>query len=470
MNPGLKQAINVFLRAKADSRAYGDFLKRHGASQLNPKNEQDFSRVPITDKKTFLSQYKLNSHFPLKIPAAAYASSGSSGKPTFWFRDPKQEIAGGRLHEIIFRDFFKIKKDRKTLVIVCFSMGIWVAGNYTAAACNWVAAQGYALTTITPGIEKEDIFSILKLLAPEFETVILCGYPPFVMDILRISKERGIKLPTDLKILTAGDKYSEAWRDAVIKLMGSRAKPTDVINVYGSADAAVLGFETPQSITLRRSSLKNKKLYKALFDAETVQPALFQYDPNYIYFEEKSGELLFTVDTALPLVRYNIHDIGRVIQPMEVNEILENAGEKPLSQNTWPFLIKKGRSDVAVTFYALNIYPEHISLSLAQKSITRHLTGNFLVFTAQDQKHREKLHLHLELSSETKIDSRSLKKIQSAITANLKSLNAEFRRLYSAIGRKAEPILKFYTKNNPGFIKNKNGLLFLNGKKPKILI
>ena len=142
------------------------------------------------------------------IPPTAYAGSGSSGRLTFWFMGGRQEAVGGKAHEIIFKEIFGIKKNDSTLVVNCFAMGLWIAGNYTQAACRYLAKKGYRITTISPGIEKKDIFIILRDLAPQFKKLILTGYPPFLMDVIREARGKNMPLRKDIKILTAGNKIS----------------------------------------------------------------------------------------------------------------------------------------------------------------------------------------------------------------------------------------------------------------------
>ena len=166
-------------------------------------------------------------------------------------------------------------------------MGVWVAGNYTMASCRHLFKKGYNITTITPGVEKGDIFNALKELAPRFKNLVLVGYPPFIMDVIHESFKKGIKFDNqNVKILTAGDKFSESWRDSVLKLINKKDEPDSLVSIYGSADAGFLGHETPLSIFLRRESLKNKKLYKSLFGDAGILPGFVHYHPSYVFLRK----------------------------------------------------------------------------------------------------------------------------------------------------------------------------------------
>ena len=403
---GFQNALGIFQSAAKEIKAYQGFLEQNHILANQIKTLEQFKNIPLIDKKNYLQKHILKDLFAgQRIAPMGYASSGSSGKPTFWFRGDAQEKTGGEIHEIIFHDIFKIKKDESTLVIVCFAMGVWVAGNYTLASCRNVARKGYNLTTITPGIEQEDILSILSSLAPNFTNVVLAGYPPFLMNIINEAKKRKIPLKNNLKILTAGDKFSENWRTDTLRLAGIRNAHSSLVGVYGCADAGILGHETPLSIFLRRKAEKNKKLSDELFGIYLDLPGFVQYHPEFVFFEEIHGELVFTANAAIPLIRYNIHDVGSAVPYQEIKNIVKKYNlEKEAAVhglNVWklPFLVLKGRTDVAVTFYALKIPPEHIRAGIGNTNIRKFLSGNFFAYNHTfNQSKDQKLYIQLELA------------------------------------------------------------------------
>jgi phenylacetate-CoA ligase len=355
-------------------------------------------------------------------------------------------------------------------------MGVWVAGNYTLECFRYLARQGYNLTNITPGIEKADILNILKKLSSNFKTTILAGYPSFVMDILVESKKQKVNLPNSLKILTAGDSFTENWRDEVLKFTTKKNNPEDVISIYGSADAGLMGIETPLSIFLRREAQKNKILFEKLFGKTEKQPALVQFFPEHIYIESLNGELVLTTNTPIPLVRYNIHDVGNVLDFPEMLEILKELGlyKKAKEHNllNWnlPFVIKHGRTDVSVTYYALNIYPEHIQAGLQNPKLNNYVSGSFKAYNQTTNKHKnEKLVIEVELKNKIKDSHGLVKKISHSILNNLVKFNIEFRKLYAVLGSKAIPKIKLTSQM---LLKEgtKKTLLNIKGKKPKIIL
>ena len=80
-------------------------------------------------------------------------SSGSTGQPTFWPRSVADELAIARRFEQVLRDSFRAD-ERRTLAVVCFALGTWVGGMFTASCCRHLAARGYPLTVVTPGQQR----------------------------------------------------------------------------------------------------------------------------------------------------------------------------------------------------------------------------------------------------------------------------------------------------------------------------
>ena len=476
MHEGLQKAWKLFKLASAGVPAYKDYLKRSKVDLRTLKSAEDFADIPLIDKKSYINQYPLDEVLlDHAHPPMAYASSGSSGTPTFWFRGDKQEVQAGKMHYDIFKNVFGIPQQESTLVVICFSMGAWVAGNFTLYACRHVSRLGYKnLTSVTPGIEREDIFNILRTLTPNYKNLVLAGYHPFLMDIVCEAKKRGVKLPDSIYALTAGDKFSEEWRQSFLSEIGQKA-PWRVVNIYGCADAGILGYETRASIALRTNAAQNTELYRSLFGLENNIPALVQYNPDQVYFESVGDELVLTAETVIPLVRYNIHDIGHVYTSSQINQMLQEHGFKSLpglkgSNSKMNWLIKKGRTDVAVTFYALNIYPEHIQAAIDDSDLKKYLSGNYIAYSKSGREQKnERLYFEFELASNQKPSAKLSEKVCKALLVGLTKNNMEYRKLRAVLGKKAEPIVILKGGLNSSE-KGNIALLQVKGKKPKMVV
>jgi phenylacetate-CoA ligase len=475
--PGIRQALKIFRKASREVPAYKSFLAKNRINPKNIKSQESFLKLPTIEKQNYILKRPLSNLFIKgRIPPITYASSGSSGTPTFWFHSDNGEKIGGEIHEMIFNKIFGVRKDEPTLVVVCFAMGLWVAGGYTLAASREVSRRGYNLTTVTPGLDHEAILNILKNLAPNFKNLILAGYPPFLMDVALEMKRRKIKLKNRTYFITAGDKFKEEWRDDFLKHF-EVINPNSLVSIYGSADGGILGFETPLSIFIRRKAMNNQKLYQAFFKDEAEIPAFVQYNLNHIFFETINDELVFTKDESMPLVRYNIHDIGKIISYENAVHLLKKTGfgniVKKREFKNWhlPFIVKSGRKDVAVTFYALNIYPENIKSGLEDKRISKLVSGQYFAFHKNTKHNSEQqLVVRIELTPGTKPRREVKELIKSSLDYHLANLNIEYRKLRSVIHNKALPIVELTSYGAKNFsAKGERGILFMKGKKARIV-
>ncbi len=454
--------FEIFKKAATTVEAYKLFLKEQGIDPSEILSKDDFAKLPLVTKENYLKKYSLTQLVPNgKIPPVISSSSGSSGMPYYWPRGEEQEKTGVVLHEEILRDIFKIG-DKKTLVVVCFSMGSWVAGTFTAASCRGLWPK-YNLTIATPGIEREDILSVLKNFAPQFDCVVMAGYPPFLMDVVNEGKKRDYDFRDGVfKFITAGENFSEKWRDTILAAVGSKDPMHDLVSIYGTADACALGHETPLSIYLRRLAGKDAKLRTALFGDLTFIPTLVAYNPDSLYFEIVDDNIVMTTASGIPLIRYNIKDNGRVYSQNEITQLLSDHGYGKeavdlLKENSYPLIGLFGRKDVSTTFYALNIYPENIKAGLEDDQLKAFVSSKFIVRTEMSKNQQEqKLTIAVELAPGVKSSTSIKKLIRTCIFNHLIELNAEYRKLYNSIHKKAMPKILVEEFGQPMFATRSN--------------
>ena len=129
---------------------------------------------------------------------------------------------------------------------------------YTASCCRYLASKGYPIVLTTPGNNKEEILRVVEEIGSNFEQIVLLGYPPFLKDVIDTGISRGIDWRQyQIKLVMAGEVFSEEWRDLVGERIGSQNPYYDSASLYGTADAGVLGNETPLSICIRRHLAAN---------------------------------------------------------------------------------------------------------------------------------------------------------------------------------------------------------------------
>jgi phenylacetate-CoA ligase len=427
-------AIALFHSVAASVPAYPMFLAENGVDPLSVRSFADFERVPVITKANYLRKHPLGQLCrggDLSSCDMIAVSSGSTGEPAFWPRFLTDELHIAARFEQVFRDSFAAHQKR-TLAIVCFALGTWVGGMFTTSCCRHLATKGYPITVITPGNNKEEIFRVLSALAPSFDQVVLLGYPPFLKDVIDTGRARGIAWEKfAIRIVTAGEVFSEEWRSLMAERIGSASPCYDFASLYGTADAGVLGNETPLSIAVRRFLAQRPDAARALFGQDRL-PTLVQYDPRSRFFEEVEGQLLFSGDNGVPLVRYGILDTGGVIPYETMMEKMAGFGFDPQSAldrggaRVLPFAYVFGRSDFTVSYFGANVYPENVTVGLEQPDIKEWVTGKFVMEVVHDRDEDEALAIAVELAPGESADEARRFEVERSIEEHVCRLNSEF--------------------------------------------
>lgn len=458
---GEKMALDLFHDSAQRVPAYKHFLKTQGVKPDHIKTYEDFQKyVPVIDKKNYLSKYPLadlcadGDTFNNRIISV---SSGSSGTPFYWPRGLAQDVEGTAMHSEIYDHIFQMN-EKSTLLVICFSMGTWIAGSFTTSSSFGYADKGNPVNIVTPGLEKGEAINAIKNLSSYYDQVVIAGYPPFVKDVIEEGKRSGIKWQKmKVRLMMAGEAFSEEWRDYVLRSVNSKNPYFDAINIYGSADAGMLGNETPVSILMRRIYNQRPKARQAIFGTD-VLPSIVQYDPKRRHFEEVDGELVFTTVSGIPLVRYNIKDTGGVlpfekaIEPIE-ERFIRTAKQRDIDIDQWrkPFVYLNGRKDFSVTIYAVNIYPENIKAALIDRQLQRWVTGRFTMATMNYTDMDQYFEINVELAKDFVVKAQHQTLIEDIILQKLLKMNTEFNKLHAAIGIKAVPRVHLVEFGDPNY-------------------
>lgn len=459
---GTKSALDLFHKVANEVPAYKDFLQKSNVQHDKIKTIADFQKyIPVSDKSNYITQYPLHmlcwkgDLFSNQIIAS---SSGTMGQSFFWPRGHLQESEGVEIHEGIYRDIFEADR-RKTLVVVCFSMGEWVAGLFTATTTLGVANRGYHINVITPGLEQATVLRSIKTLGQYYDQIILAGYPPFLKDILDEGRQAGINWSKhSIKFLMAGEGISEEWRDYILKEVRATNPYSDAVNIYGSADATIYGHETPLSILVRRMYNQRPKLRQAVFGTSNLS-SLVQYYPTRRYFETVEGSLIVTACAGIPLVRYDTQDKGQIhtfntlVRPIQ-EKFTQKVYEVGVRTKRWerlPFVYLQGRPNTVTTIYSVNIYAENIKAALVDKKIRKWLTGRFTMATKYFSNMDQYFALNVELAKGVRPQQVDRKLLLDIIIKKICRLNAEYSYLYKSIHKKAEPKIEFVLWGDPAY-------------------
>lgn len=440
---GEVRALALFRAASERIPAYRDFLKKHSVRATSIKTIQDFSsRVPLTTKENYIAEYPLASRLWDGDIASANliaVSSGTSGEPNFWPRSAYQEFEAAAVHEVLYRSLYEIDR-YKTLLLVAFPVGIYVSGVATLIPSFAVASKGYPLTVIAVGNQKQEVVRAMKHLAPHYEQVIIAGHPFFIKDVLESAQAEHIGMPKRLKTFMCSEGFSEVWRSHVSRSLGMQ-DPAGLLSTYGSSELLLMGYESPLTVAVR-----NSDAFKQRFTKRLHTPSLFQYNPFLRYIESVNGELVFTAESGVPLIRFNMHDSGETVSFADMQQLTGfSYSAKDPAHWKLPFVTLHGRSDQTLVFYAANIYPEHIKAGLDHPEFMNHLTGKFVMRKEYSKSMDQNLEVHVELRAGAKKIGGLAKKIQRTVLAALHSLNMEYKDASSRIKKNLAPRVKLWT-------------------------
>lgn len=435
-------------------------LKSAGLSAADIHDAGDFAKLPLLSKENYVRRFALEALVEGGDLASCdflAVSSGSTGEPTLWPRGIRHEFPTAVRFEQVLRDNFRAN-ERRTLAVVCFALGSWVGGMYTTSCLRWIAAKGYPLLIVTPGSKIEEILRVVKRLAPDFEQTVLFGYPPFLKEVVDAGRSDKVAWGRfNVRLVTAGEVFSETWRDLVLERLEQDEGLNSIASLYGTADAGVLGNETPLSVAIRRFLSENAEAVKALFGEERL-PTLCQYDPTSRYFEAvEGGTLAFTGDNGAPLVRYHIADQGGIYGFEAMRAKLAGfrfdaetaVAQAGLRARRLPFVYVFGRADFTISFFGANVFPETISLALEKPALSRWTTGKFVMEVKEGLAERPRFTVAIELADKEAADPTRIELAEREILETLLTHNSEYANYMSQDDQR--PVVTLWSKGHPDY-------------------
>jgi phenylacetate-CoA ligase len=445
--PAALDVVDLFRRTAATVPAYRAFLAEHGVDAAAVTALPDVLRLPTVDKESYLRRHSLPDLCRggrIEDCDLVSVSSGSSGQPTMWPRSITDELHVARRFEQVFRDGFQADR-RSTLAVICFPLGTWVGGLFTTACVRHLAAKGYPVTTVAPGNNLAEILRVLPDLAPHFDQVVLLGYPPFLKNVIDAGLSAAVPWPAySVKLVLAGEVFSEEWRDLVAGRAGIDDPVRGVASLYGTADAGVLGNETPLSVAIRRFLAGRPSLAREVF-GDSRLPTLVQYDPASRFFEVDDGRLLFSADGGIPLIRYRIADEGGLIAHDVLLDLCRRHRFDPVAASDatgtdLPFVFVFGRSLFTVSYFGANVYPENVTVGLEQPGISDQVSGKFVLETIEDADRDRRLRVTVECAPDR--DDADPDQLARSIREHLLRLNSEFAHYVPAERQLPDVVLR----------------------------
>ena len=462
-------ALSLFHEMAERVPAYKDFLKTNGVNPDSIQTVKDFKKVPTVDKDNYLRKYRREDLcWDGKFASERWVistTSGSTGEPFYFPRTDLQDEYYALTAELYLRENFNIQ-DKTTLYIDAFAMGAWIGGLFTYEAVKRVADKGYAISIITPGINKAEVINSVKKLGPAFGQVIIGCYPPIMKDIIDLGNEQGLDWSDyNLGIVFSAEGFSEQFRDYAVRHGKLSDIYTSTLNHYGTVDLGTMSHETPTTILVRRQAVKDKQLYSEIFGKTHKQPTLTQYVPEMFYFEEDEGKVICTSQSGIPLVRYDLKDNGGIITLKELYKIYDKRGKNldielrkaNIEGTKWnlPMVYLYERSDFSVTLVGGNIYPEEVRTALITSMVSDEITGKFTMEVQATRKMNSTLVVNVELRRGVDASKDTKKIIQKAIITHLLKENSEYKSNIATYGRKLWPKIVLWPYEDPKYFAGK---------------
>ncbi len=448
---GEQKALENFHLASKAVPAYRDFLKKRKLNPEKIKTIEDFKQLPLTTKDNYFRKYPLNMLVmggDLGGATTIHSSSGSTGKSFYFPKSPIQDVNTYKGVELLYVYYFEIDKIN-TLLINCFGMGPWPAGEIVHTSTKMMGEKGLKISVISPGLHKDLFFAFFKDLASNFEQVLLAGYQSSLRDLVDEGERRGIKFKEhNIKILTGGEIFSEDWRTYMSKKLGFKNPYKSIASVLGTAETGVTSISTPFTDSLRIFLNENSSHINRLFTRKGL-PSLTQYIPPARFVEIIKDEIVLTCLGFVPLIRYNSRDYGQILHPKEVLtstpksfQSRYDAYNEAYGIPNLPILAIYGRSDGVITLYALNIYSDQITQILEMPKLKKSLTCRAIIEKLETSHAKPYLKLTLELKPGFTPLKKLRDSIQEITAAELAKLNSEYAHLLSVYGNKVKPLIE----------------------------
>lgn len=346
-----KKLFCAFKRAAKKSKVYRELLAEHGVSIASIRNIQDFVKYcPVLDKASTFRRFSLSQLIAediqvSKIASVLTSSGHGSGGFALGLSTSDQMVSTPSLIDLGLEMAFEIDRYR-TLLINCLPMG--------------VTFQSNAVCVANVSVREDMACAIVEQAGQLFDQIVLCGDPLFLKKLCDYSQEKNLDWSRfRMNVVIGEETFSEAFRDYLAKVLHITIDDANSGAIISSMGVGELGLnlftETRETIALRRACINNPSLLRELFGSECANgtvPTFFVYSPLRTYVEinkasaQGIGDLLISVldiATPIPLLRYKIGDIGKLISALQFEQAVQKSGLK-LDQPLLPIVALFGRS------------------------------------------------------------------------------------------------------------------------------
>ena len=317
-------------RLVAGDSYYGKMYREAGITEI--KSEEDFYKIPFTDKQDLRNAYPLAIQAePDEEVVRIHSSSGTTGKPVIIPYTKKDVEDWAIMFGRCYRLAGITEKDR---IHITPAYGLWTAGVGFQAGCERLGAMAIPMG---PGNTEKQIQMMIDL-----KSTVLCATSSYALLLSEEINKRGIRDQIHLKKGVIGsERWSEKMRQTIKEGLG-----IELYDIYGLTEiyGPGIGINCPGETAMH---CFDDYLYIEIINPETGE--------NVPDGEE--GEIVITtlVKEGAPLLRFRTHDLSRIV-PGECK-----CGCKYPRLDTI-----KGRSDDMFKIHGVNMFPALVEDMLAK--------------------------------------------------------------------------------------------------------
>ena len=370
------RALNVPFYQKA--------FKEKGIAASDIRSIDDITKLPFTTKDDLRSNYPFGmAAIPLKDCVRVHSSSGTTGNPTVVLHSKNDLDAWA---ELVARNLYMVGVRDTDVFQNTSGYGMFTGGlgfQYGAEKLGCLTVPAAA------GNSKRQI-KFMK----DFGTTVVHIIPSYATRLAEVMAEEGIDPRKDLKLkifAIGAEPHTEEQRKRIEEMLGVKA-----YNSFGMSEMCGPG------VAFECKEQNGMHIWEDNVIVEIVDPVTLKPVPD-----GEIGELVLTTlnREAMPLIRYRIRDLTRIIK-----------GDCPCGRTHRRLARFQGRSDDMMILKGVNIFPIQIEKILMG---FKELGSNFLI-TLETVDNNDEMTVEVELGELFADNVTDLKELIKAITHQLK--------------------------------------------------
>ncbi|MBO7662553.1 MAG: phenylacetate--CoA ligase [Clostridia bacterium] len=303
---------------------YSKIYREAGIREV--KTEEDFLRIPFTDKADLRNAYPLGIQaVPDEQVVRIHSSSGTTGKPVIIPYTARDVSDWATMFARCYEIAGVTAKDR---IQITPGYGLWTAGIGFQAGCEKLGAMAIPMG---PGNTEKQLQMMIDL-----GSTVLCATSSYALLLAEEINRRGLRDKIRLKKgIIGSERWSDAKRNYIARELG-----IELYDIYGLTEiyGPGIGINCPEQTGMH---LFDDYLYTEIINPQTGE----------VLPDGEEGEIVITtlVKEGAPLLRFRTHDLSRILP-----------GDCPCGRREPRLDTIRGRSDDMFKVHGVNMFPSQV--------------------------------------------------------------------------------------------------------------